>query len=221
MKYKCLILDHDDTVVSSSETIHYPSFIEYLKVRRPGMEKNYTFESFIEKNFTPGILELLTDEVGLNEQELDEEQEFWNDFVNTRTPGAYAGFRELIAEFKARGGIVAVCSHSMTSFIERDYNANDLPMPDVIYGWDMPKEYRKPSPYTVTDLIARYGFDRGEILMVDDLKPGFDMARSAGIDFAAAGWAYNVPKIAEFMRRHSDFYLTSVEELAKLLFSEK
>jgi phosphoglycolate phosphatase/pyrophosphatase PpaX len=53
--------------------------------------------------------------------------------------------------------------------------------------------------------------------VVDDLKPGFDMARAAGIDFAAAGWGYDVPEIEDFMRRHSDFYLKTTEELKELL----
>ena len=218
MKYKCLILDHDDTVVNSSASIHYPSFIEYLKIYRPGMELKYTFESFIEKNFIPGILSLLCDEVGLNDEELKKEEEFWNDFVRTKTPRAYEGMRQLIQKFRDNGGIVAVSSHSMSNFIKRDYKANNLPMPDIIYGWDMPRENRKPSPFSVLDIIERYGIDKSEIIMVDDLKAGFDMARSAGIDFAAAGWAYDVPMIRDFMKEHSDFYLESVEELNSLLF---
>ena len=28
MKYKCLVLDHDDTVVDSTASIHYPAFLE-------------------------------------------------------------------------------------------------------------------------------------------------------------------------------------------------
>ena len=44
MKFKCLILDHDDTVVASSEAIHYPSFIEYLKDYKPELKDNYTFD---------------------------------------------------------------------------------------------------------------------------------------------------------------------------------
>ena len=68
MKYKCLILDHDDTIVNSSATIHYPSFVEYLRDYRPELADNYTFESFIVKNFHPGIVSLLRDEVGLNEE---------------------------------------------------------------------------------------------------------------------------------------------------------
>ena len=70
MKYKCLVLDHDDTVVASSEAIHYPSFIAYLEDYRPELVNNYTFESFIIKNFDPGIVSLLHDEVGLNDEEM-------------------------------------------------------------------------------------------------------------------------------------------------------
>ena len=49
-------------------------------------------------------------------------------------------------------------------------------------------------------------------------KPGFDMARGAGVDFAAAGWAYDIPEIEEFMRKNCDFYLKSVNDLRALLF---
>ena len=220
MKYKCLILDHDDTVVNSSAVIHYPSFIEYLKVARPHLVKNYTFEDFLRKNFTPGILSLFTDELGLCERELDEEQAFWSEFVHTRVPKAYDGIRELILRFRAEGGIVAVSSHSMNEFIERDYRENDLPMPDVIFGWDLPREKRKPATYAVDELVRAYGFKKEEILMVDDLKPGFDMARAAGIDFAAAGWGYDVKEIRDFMSEHSDFYLSSVVQLEKLIFEQ-
>ena len=54
--------------------------------------------------------------------------------------------------------------------------------------------------------------------MVDDLKPGYDMARAAGCDFAAAGWAYNIPEIEAFMRANCDYYLPTVESLSDLLF---
>jgi phosphoglycolate phosphatase/pyrophosphatase PpaX len=218
MKYKCLILDHDDTVVNSTATIHYPSFIEFLKVYRPSMADSYTLNSFINKNFSPGILSLFKDEVGLSDEELVVEEQFWIDFVKTRVPTAYAGIREIIEDFKARGGIVAVCSHSFAEYIKRDYEKNELPMPDKIYGWDLPREKRKPSSFTVEDLISEYGFSKSEILMVDDLKPGFDMARAAGVDFAAAGWAYDVELIEQFMRRHCDYYLEKVSDLSDILF---
>ena len=218
MKYKCLILDHDDTVVNSTATIHYPSFIAYLEVARKDRVGDYTLEDFMRKNFNPGILSLFKDELSISDEELDEEQLFWERFVNTVIPTAYGGLREILERFVSLGGIIAVSSHSMSKFIYRDYEHNRLPVPNEVYGWDMPKEKRKPSTYAVDCLIEKYGFDKSEILMVDDLKPGFDMSRAAGITFCAAGWAYTVPEIETFMRAHSDYYLSSVKELEDLLF---
>jgi cellulose synthase/poly-beta-1,6-N-acetylglucosamine synthase-like glycosyltransferase len=57
-----------------------------------------------------------------------------------------------------------------------------------------------------------------EIIVVDDLKPGYDMAKGAGVDFAAAGWAYDVREIEDFMRENCDYYLETVEDLRKILF---
>ena len=217
MKYKCLVLDHDDTVVDSSESIHFPSFIEYLKLYYPDKVDNYDFESYIIKNFHPGIVSLFMDEIGMDEDELKKEEEFWRDFVKNHVPHAYRGIGDIIADFKAQGGIVAVDSHSLTEYIERDYKANSLPSPDVIYGWDIPKEDRKPSPATVLQLMEKYSLQPSEVLVVDDLKPGYDMARGAGVDFAAAGWAYSVPEIEDFMRQNCDYYLESVDDLRRLL----
>ena len=218
MKYKCLLLDHDDTVVASTEAIHYPSFVAYVDENKPHLSGKYSFSEFIKKNFDPGVLEFFKGEIGLTDEELAEEDKYWRDFVSTRIPTAYPGIGDIIAEHRKRGGIVAVASHSYEHYIRRDYEHNGLPMPDAIYGWDLPRENRKPSPYTVLDICERYGISPSEVLVVDDLKPGYDMARAAGAVFAAAGWAYDVPEIAAFMKQNCDYYLSSVAELAKLLF---
>ena len=216
-KYKCLVLDHDDTVVDSSASIHYPSFVEYLKVARPHLADKYTLEEYFEKNFIPGILELFTDEIGLSAEELKEEESFWRDYVKNHIPNAYPGMAEIIAEFKAGGGILAVDSHSLTENIIRDYKANGLSMPDVIYGWDIPKEMRKPSPGTLFDLMEKYDLRPEEILVVDDLKPGYDMAKSAGVDIAAAGWAHNVKGIRDFMTANCEYFCETVDDLRKII----
>lgn len=217
-KYKCLVLDHDDTVVDSSASIHYPSFVEYLKVARPHLADKYTLEEYFEKNFHPGILELFTDEIGLSADELKDEELFWREYVKNHIPNAYPGMREIIADFKAGGGIVVVDSHSVTENIVRDYKANNLPSPDYIYGWDIPADMRKPAPGTLLDLMEKYNLSPEEILVVDDLKPGYDMARGAGVDIAAAAWAHNVPEIAEFMKNNCDYFCKTVAELRKILF---
>ena len=66
--------------------------------------------------------------------------------------------------------------------------------------------------------MRRYSLSPEEILVVDDLKPGYDMARAAGVDFACAAWAYDVPEIGEYMKKNCDYYLSSVGELSSLLF---
>ena len=218
MKYKCLVLDHDDTVVDSSASIHYPSFVEYLKVARPHLADKYTVEEYFEKNFHPGILELFTVEIGLSEEELKEEEAFWRDYVKNHIPHAYPGMAEIIAEFKSRGGIVAVDSHSLSENIIRDYKANGLPEPHIIYGWDIPKDMRKPAPATLIDLMKKYDLRPEEILVVDDLKPGYDMAKAAGVDIAAAGWAHNVKGIVDFMSENCEYFCKTVDDLKKVLF---
>lgn len=218
MKYKCLILDHDDTVVNSTATIHYPCFVEYLEKYRPAIAANYTVESYFVKNFHPGITSLLVDEVGLSAEELVHEEKYWSDYVKNHIPTAYEGMREIIERFIGEGGTLVVDSHSYTQYIERDYKANSLHAPHRIYGWDIPKDKRKPSPYTVLETMRDFGFSPDEVLVVDDLKPGYDMARAAGVAFAAAGWAYDVPEIEDFMRKNCDFYLKTTADLAKILF---
>ncbi len=218
MKYKCLVLDHDDTVVNSTATIHYPCFIEYLEKYFPSHAGRYTLQDYFIKNFHPGIIELFTDEIGLTEDELKKEDLYWREYVKEHTPTAYDGIGEIIREFKSRGGIVVVDSHSYSGYIVRDYQYNKLPSPDLIYGWDIPKEQRKPSPYTLFDIMKRLSLSPSDLIVVDDLKPGYDMAKAAGVDFAAAGWAYDVPEIEKFMRESCDYYLESVEKLKEILF---
>jgi phosphoglycolate phosphatase/pyrophosphatase PpaX len=54
--------------------------------------------------------------------------------------------------------------------------------------------------------------------MLDDLKPGYDMARACGVPFAAAGWANDIPEIEGFMRHNCDLYFKTVEAFGRYLF---
>ena len=215
MRYKCLVLDHDDTVVNSTATIHYPSFLAYLRRVRPGL--HYTLEEYFDRNFDPGVLAFFGGELGFSEQEMAEEFRFWQEYVKTRVPEAYPGIREILERHRAAGGLIAVISHSISDNIRRDYRENSLPEPDAIYGWELAEEQRKPHPWPMQNLLLRFGLRPEEILMVDDLKPGYDMCRACGVPFAAAGWANDVPQIETFMRRNCDFYFKTVQELNEFL----
>ncbi len=212
MKYKCLVFDHDDTVVDSTLSIHYPSFQEYLDACLPG--RTITYEQYLLKNFSPGFIEMCRQDYGMTDADLEIELGFWQNFVRSRIPHAFPGIREIMERQLAQGGIVAVVSHSFRDSIERDYRANGLPVPEDIFGWDYPAEQRKPSPWPLEQIMHRHGLQPSEVLMIDDLKPGFDMASACGVDFAAAGWAYDVPEIECFMRENTPHYFKTVQQLA-------
>ena len=217
MKYRCLVVDHDDTVVNSTTTVHYPCFVQYVKEFFP----NYKVcgpEEFFIKNFDPGIIALFKDEVGMTDEQLKHEQTYWNNYVQSHVPPAYEGIRDVLQRHKDEGGLLCVVSHSLENNILRDYRANGLPEPDVIYGWDYPPHQRKPAPYPLEQIMARFHLRPEEMLVLDDLKPGHDMARACSVDFAAAGWANDTPVIEAFMRRNCDFYFKTVEELRRFLF---
>ena len=215
MKYPCLVMDHDDTVVNSTATIHYPCFVEFLKIHRPGM--TMSIDDYWLKNFDPGFVPMCREDFGLDDRELQLELEFWREYVRNHIPVAYPGIRELLWDHVERGGQVCVVSHSLTEHIRRDWKHNGLPEPALVYGWDLPPEQRKPSPHPLTDIMARLGYRADEIVMVDDLKPGYDMAAAAGVDFVAAGWSNDLALIERFMRENCLHYAPTVAALAAFL----
>ena len=93
MKYKCLILDHDDTVVNSTATIHHPAFLEALKVLRPGV--TISLEDYFRENFHPGFTEYCTGKLGMTNEELDIEVGLWRDYVEKHVPNVYGGMKEI------------------------------------------------------------------------------------------------------------------------------
>lgn len=216
MKYSCLVLDHDDTVVKSTPEIHYPSFIEAMKILRPD-RKPFSLEEFVSYCFNPGFLALCKDILKYNKEEQEYQYKVWKSWTKTKQPDFYDGFPELIREYKNLGGIVCVVSHSESEQILRDYLANCKLAPDLIFGWELKEHERKPNPYPILEIMKKFNLSNKDILVVDDLKPGLDMARSCNIDFAAAGWSHIIPEIKDFMEKNSDYYFSTIESLRRLI----
>ncbi len=215
MRYRCLIFDHDDTTVNSTATIHHPAFEAFLKQFFP--DRRCSLEEYFLKNFSPGFLPMCREEYGMGDEMLRIEEQFWKDYVRTRIPLAYPGIREIMVRHRQSGGKLAVISHSFRENILRDYRENGLPEPDLIFGWEMPPEKRKPSPWPVLEVLRTLELDPEEALIIDDLKPGYDMAAAAGVPFAAAGWANDIPEIERFMRENCTNYFKTVSELGEFL----
>lgn len=215
MRYKCLVFDHDDTVVNSTATIHQPAFEAFLAIKRPGV--HCPLDEYFKKNFAPGFLEMCREDFGMSEEELEEEVAFWQSYVKNHIPTAYPGMRKIMERHKAEGGLLCVVSHSFEYNIIRDYEANGLPVIDAVFGWGEPPERRKPNPYPLEEIMRRFDLAPDELLMIDDLKPGYDMAMKCGVDFAAVGWANDIPEIEEFMRSNCANYFKTVDELDSFL----
>ena len=212
MKYKCLVFDHDDTVVNSTATIHHPCFAEFLREFYPG--ESMSLEDYFLLNFDPGFVPMCRERYGMTDADLAHEARFWQNYVKDHVPVAYPGIREIMERQRAEGGLVCAVSHSFDYNIRRDYAANGLPAPDAVYGWERPESQRKPHPFPLEDIMARFSLSPSDLLMIDDLKPGYDMAAAVGADFAAVGWAYDIPEIERFMRQNCPLYFKTVQELA-------
>lgn len=217
MKYKCLVLDHDDTVVKSTPSIHYPSFVEAMKELRPEM-KPYTLEEFLEYCFHPGFFPLCKDILKFNDDEMKREHEIWQSYTGRIIPEFYEGFSEIIREFKEKGGYVCIVSHSEKIRIERDYKHNMDFEPDMIFGWEYEEKQRKPYPYPLEQIMKTFHLEKEDLLMVDDLRPGLEMARTCNVDFACAGWSHIIPEMKTYMEENADYYLREVKELRELIF---
>jgi phosphoglycolate phosphatase/pyrophosphatase PpaX len=219
MRYRCLIIDHDDTAVDGTPRVHYPAHLRAMELLRPG-QRPVDLETWYAKNFDPGIVGFLVDELGFTDEEMEVEHRIWREHTSTIRPDFFPGFLEALAAFRDRGGSIVVVSHSEEHVIREHYRiASDGHgvVPDLVFGWDLGPELRKPHPYPVEETLRRLGLDRRQALVLDDLKPGIDMAVAAGVDAAAAGWAHDIAPIREFMRRSCVAVFDTVDEFAEYI----
>lgn len=217
-RYRCLILDHDDTAVDSSARVHHPAHVRSMEVLRPGVAP-VDLDGWFVKNFDPGIMPFLVHELGLTPEELAVEHRIWREHTTRATPEFYPGFLEALAAFRSHGGFVTVVSHSESDVIRRHYRQAGHPEPDLVFGWDIEPEHRKPSPWAVHEIVRRLGISPQEVLVVDDLRPGIEMARAAGVDAAAAGWAHDIPVIRTWMQQACVAYFATVQEFASFVLA--
>lgn len=214
MRYRCLILDHDDTAVDSTGRVHYPAHVEAMRQLRPG-QAPVDLETWFAKNFDPGIVPYLEDELGMTAEELLIEDRIWREYTARLTPPFFPGFLEALAEYVGAGGRFVVASHSEARVIREHYRAASNGaglMPELVFGWELGVDRRKPFPYPVEQTLSEFGLAPGEVLVVDDLKPGVDMARTAGVAAAAACWSHRIPQVQEFMRQNCVATFESVDE---------
>lgn len=217
LKFPCLVLDHDDTVVQSEATVNYPFFCYILDKFRPGQK--ITLQEYTEGCYRLGFAPMCREKYAFTDQELLEEYLGWQEYIKTHIPDPYPGIREIIHRQKAEGGLVCVVSHSCNDNITRDYATHIGLQPDDIYGWDYPEHQRKPNPYPLLQIMKKYGLQPEQLLVVDDMKPAWEMANKVNVPIAFAGWGRKEYKeITEEMTALCNYAFQDTEELYKFLF---
>ncbi len=98
----------------------------------------------------------------MTKEELATEFEIWRSWTTTHVPPFFPGFLDLLCDYHAQGGRVAVISHSEAEVIEGHYRAARTPpfIPDLIFGWEHETEKRKPTPWPVQEALRGFGCDR-------------------------------------------------------------
>lgn len=220
LRYKCLVLDHDDTVVQTEKAIGYPYFKEYIERVRPG--HSLTYPEYVADCNNMIFADMCRRKWQFTDEELLEEYLGWKAYSLQHMPPIFPGIDRIIHRQKEEGGLICVSSLSSRDNITRDYAEHFGMQPDVIYDYDLPQEQRKPNPYSLLDIMARYDLAPEEILVVDDLKLAWRMAHPLGVPVAFAAWGkQEFPELAEEMRSLCDFSFDTTEALEHFLFEEK
>lgn len=217
LKFPCLILDHDETVVQSEKTIGFPCFCQTLNRLRP--DRSITLDEYVKGCHELGFVDMCKQWFQFTDAEMQEEYNDWMEYVKFHVPVPFPGIAQIIEQQKARGGILCVVSHSSAKNISRDYQVHFGLLPDAIYGCDYPKEQQKPNPYPLVDIMEQYRLKPEDLLVVDDMKLACQMAHPVKVPVAFAAWGKtDFPEIAREMRELCDYSFDTTAQLYRFLF---
>lgn len=217
LKYPCLVLDHDETVVQSEKTISFPCLRQTLSRLRP--EIHLSLEEYVRGCHELGFVDMCRQWFHFTDDEMQEEYRDWMEYVKIHVPEPYPGIAQTIRRQKEAGGILCVVSHSSRQNISRDYAVHFGLQPDAIYGCDFPKEQQKPSAYPLEDIMRQFNLRPEDILVVDDMKLACQMAQPVNVSVAFAGWGKtDFPDIAQEMQNLCQFSFDTTDDLYRFLF---
>lgn len=217
LKYPCLVLDHDDTVVQTLRTLSYPFWCLELEQFRPG--QFMSLSDYVMECYQWGFADMCRKRFQFTDAELKQEHDQWMEYIMQHIPDPFPGIDKVIRRQKAEGGMLFVVSHSHTDNISRDYAAHFGVQPDGIYGWERPPHERKPNPFPLQDIMTKCGFRPEDILVVDDMQLACQMADPLGVQVAFAGWDdMGVPEQRKDMKARCAYSFYSTEDLEKFLF---
>ncbi len=219
LKYKCLVLDHDDTVVQTERYIGYPYFRDFLAEIRPGT--NLSFEQYVKDCNNMVFADVCRLCWNMTDEEQAQEYQGWKAYYRDNPHPIFPGIEKIIARQKAEGGLICVVSLSRKDDILRDYDEHFGIRPDAVYDNDVPSHMRKPSPWPLEDIMENFSLKPEEILVVDDMKLAWMMANPLHVPVAYAAWSKEeFPELTQEMRTLCDFTFDTTQQLYSFLFGE-
>ena len=193
MRFPCLVLDHDDPVVQSEMTVNFPYFLQVLNAFRPG--QTTTAEEYARECNRVGFADFCRQRFHFTEQEILDEYMGWKEYVKTHIPDPFPGIANVIRRQRAAGGKICVVSHSCNENITRDY--------------------------ALKTILEKYGFRPEELLVVDDMKLAYTMAKKQNVPIAFAAWGRrNCPEICKEMRGLCNFCFDTPRQLEEFQFGD-
>ena len=219
LKYKCLVLDHDDTVIQTEKQLGYPYFRDVIETIRPG--SNLGYEEYVKDCNNMFFEDMCRVRWNMTEEEHRREYAGWKEYYSNTPHPIFPGIDQIIHRQKELGGLVCVASLSPSADILRDYQTLFGMEPDALYGVDRPREERKPNPYPLEDIMAKFALKPEDILVVDDMKVACMMAQPLGVAVAFAAWCKaDFPELTDEMRQMCDYSFDRTEDLEKFLFGD-
>ena len=200
LKYPCLILDHDNTVVRTSPDIQYPAFLHSLKCA--GLDFSLSEREFLLIEYE-GLPSFIREHFHLTPKMFQKIDDGWFDYMSRHTAKIYDGMAEVLQRHRAAGGIITVVTHSPSSNVLRDYKAADLAPPDIIIDASQVPYHNKPRPWPVETICLQLQLQHADCLVVDDKPCGLDMALRSHASCVVAGWGHTLP---ETRARIQQFY---------------
>ncbi|MBS3987782.1 MAG: HAD family hydrolase [Erysipelothrix sp.] len=188
LRKKCLILDHDDTIINSQESIHYPLFVEVLKQLRPNI-KPIDFERFIELSNEHGFVKMCRLLYHYTPQEIQYEYEYWRQRSSTIQAPSFNGLKEVLTQFVDTGGKIIVYTMNAKQNVIDDYERLFNLTPDVIIAHDSFYKLKKPYRLSLLKALDDLKLNVTECVFIDDTPMLLELKDRLNMDFIAANWA--------------------------------
>jgi beta-phosphoglucomutase-like phosphatase (HAD superfamily) len=218
LKKRCLILDHDDTLMDSQYSVHYPIFLETLSMMRPN-DPIPSFKEFVLLSNKYGFEGYIRAVYNFSEQEVETEITFWRTQVPLKKAKIFHEVAKVVEEFVQSNGILVVYSYSDRSMILNDYQRFFDFEPHDIIGFDNALPFRKPARAPLLKMMHAFDLKASDCLLVDDMPLLIETANRANIDMVGANWSLSSRYV--WKRKHQNVVLCSDAScLSTLLFKD-